>query len=227
MLRCTAWGPQEQDDGAQDDTESLADGYASVASGLASTLPSGIETPSEIDLRKRNEGARVSSPAALYGKRACPLSIAEGWGARALAGPKQLYQVLEQQKASVATGQLMGSDHTYVIPGQERRAMTLSAQVRGGVPLPRTLQPSPPSSSGPYGTSACAEAVGGAAEGGAVRRGRGARPRGADWGGEGRARAAPCPPRGCSSLTHHALCPIPRSSRRWTMPSCASCTKCG
>ena len=45
---------QEEED--QEDTESLADGYASVASGLASSLPSGIETPAEIDLRKTSEG---------------------------------------------------------------------------------------------------------------------------------------------------------------------------
>lgn len=47
--------PQEEG-GEEDDTESLADGLASVASGFASSLPSGIETPSEVDLRKSKEG---------------------------------------------------------------------------------------------------------------------------------------------------------------------------
>jgi len=47
--------PQEEED--LEDTESLAASYASVASGLASSLPSGIETPAEIDLRKTSEGA--------------------------------------------------------------------------------------------------------------------------------------------------------------------------
>jgi splicing factor 3B subunit 2 len=86
---------QDQD---QADTESLADGYASVASGLASSLPSGIETPSEIDLRKTSEG------------------------------PKQLYTVLEQQKASVAAGTLMGSEHTYVMPAASKEKMSIAAQ---------------------------------------------------------------------------------------------------
>ena len=88
---------QEED---RDETESLADGYASVASGFASSLPSGIETPSEIDLRKTSEG------------------------------PKQLYTVLEQQKASVGAGALMGSDHTYVVPGAggSKEKMSIAAQ---------------------------------------------------------------------------------------------------
>ena len=32
------------------------------------------------------------------------------------AGDKHLYTVLEQQQAQIAQGNLMGSDHTYVIP---------------------------------------------------------------------------------------------------------------
>ena len=35
---------------------------------------------------------------------------------RPIAGERPLYQVLEQQQAQVG-GNLMGSDHTYVIPG--------------------------------------------------------------------------------------------------------------
>lgn len=33
-----------------------------------------------------------------------------------LAGDRPLYQVLEQQAATIQQGQLMGTDHTYVIP---------------------------------------------------------------------------------------------------------------
>ncbi|CAK0783418.1 hypothetical protein CVIRNUC_006617 [Coccomyxa viridis] len=77
---------EEEEEEPEEDTESLADGLASVASGYNSSLPSGIETPEVIDLRK--------------GK----------------AGERPLYQVLEQQQAQVG-GNLMGSDHTYVIPG--------------------------------------------------------------------------------------------------------------
>lgn len=40
--------------------------------------------------------------------------------ATAAAAPKQLYTVLEQQKAAVGAGTLMGSEHTYVIPGKVR-----------------------------------------------------------------------------------------------------------
>ena len=99
-----------QDDEDREETESLADGYASVASGFASTLPSGIETPSEIDLRKTSEG------------------------------PKQLYTVLEQQKASVGTGALMGSEHTYVIPGgaqQGKEKLSIAAQASPGAEASR------------------------------------------------------------------------------------------
>lgn len=52
---CTSFTPSQEEEDLED-TESLADGYASVASGLASSLPSGIETPAEIDLRKTSEG---------------------------------------------------------------------------------------------------------------------------------------------------------------------------
>ena len=94
---------QEDEEEDLEDTESLADGLASVASGFASSLPSGIETPAEIDLRKTSEG------------------------------PKQLYTVLEQQKATVGAGALMGSDHTYVIPGAQqpgKEKLSIAAQAR-------------------------------------------------------------------------------------------------
>lgn len=94
----------DEDEEERDETESLADGYASVASGFASSLPSGIETPSEVDLRKTSE---------------------------AVGAPKQLYTVLEQQKAAVGAGTLMGSEHTYVIPGQQgKEKLSIAAQKR-------------------------------------------------------------------------------------------------
>lgn len=34
----------------------------------------------------------------------------------AAAAPRALYQVLEEKKAQVGTGQLFGSQHTYVMP---------------------------------------------------------------------------------------------------------------
>ncbi|KAL4438493.1 hypothetical protein ABPG77_000141 [Micractinium sp. CCAP 211/92] len=95
---------EEEEEEDQDDSESLADGYASVASGFASSLPSGIETPSEVDLRKSSEAA---------------------------GAPRQLYTVLEQKQASVGAGALMGSDHTYVIPGKEKEGKApLGAKAR-------------------------------------------------------------------------------------------------
>ena len=48
---------EEEEEEPEEDTESLADGLASVASGYNSSLPSGIETPEVIDLRKGKAGA--------------------------------------------------------------------------------------------------------------------------------------------------------------------------
>lgn len=62
---------EEEEEEEEDDTESLADGIASIASGYNSSLPSGIETPEVIDLRKGKAGAR---PAPTLGSRdACIL----------------------------------------------------------------------------------------------------------------------------------------------------------
>lgn len=96
---------EEEEEGASggevDDSASLADGLASVASGLASTLPSGIDTPSEIDLRKGKD-----------------------------TGPRQLYTVLEQTAATGGAGVIMGSDHTYVLPGTGEKKLSIAAQKR-------------------------------------------------------------------------------------------------
>lgn len=48
---------EEEEEEEEEDTESLADGIASIASGYNSSLPSGIETPDVIDLRKGKAGA--------------------------------------------------------------------------------------------------------------------------------------------------------------------------
>lgn len=45
--------------------------------------------------------------------------------------PRQLYTVLEQKQANVGAGTLMGSDHTYVIPGKEgKEKAPLGAKAR-------------------------------------------------------------------------------------------------
>eukprot|EP00891_Asterochloris_glomerata_P003652 jgi/Astpho2/3652/Aster-07854 len=79
--------PMGVEDAVPDDVASL-DGMSSVATGVSS-LPSGLETPEVLDLRKAKAG-----------------------------GEKHLYTVLEQQQAGIAAGNLMGSDHTYVMPDQ-------------------------------------------------------------------------------------------------------------
>jgi hypothetical protein len=49
---------------------------------------------------------------------------------------KALYTVLEQQQASVGQGNIMGSDHTYVIPGAEKaRGGTAGAALKKCAPL--------------------------------------------------------------------------------------------
>ena len=72
---------EEEEEEPEEDTESLADGIASIASGYNSSLPSGIETPEVIDLRKGKAGASLTSLKAAPGA-ACtwplPLSRAVG-----------------------------------------------------------------------------------------------------------------------------------------------------
>lgn len=48
------------------------------------------------------------------------------------AGDKQLYTVLEQQQAQIAQGNLMGSDHTYVIPQAGTGTATQERRPAGG-----------------------------------------------------------------------------------------------
>lgn len=53
---------EEEEEEDEEDTESLADGITSIASGYNSSLPSGIETPEVIDLRKGKPGACTPPP---------------------------------------------------------------------------------------------------------------------------------------------------------------------
>lgn len=71
--------------------ESAVTGTMSVETGFASSLPSGLETPDAIDLRKATDKAA-----------------------------KQLYTVLEQKNAHVDRSTLVGSDHVYVVPEKEK-----------------------------------------------------------------------------------------------------------
>ena len=92
---------EDEEDGSESDEEgggdaaAFADGTASTMSGLASSIPGGLETPVEVQLRKAAEQHAAAAPEA----------------------PKQLYQVLEQQKTGVGATGIMGSSHVYVVPG--------------------------------------------------------------------------------------------------------------
>ncbi|KAF5840669.1 hypothetical protein DUNSADRAFT_15912 [Dunaliella salina] len=92
---------------SDDEVSALADGIstgiqsgmASGYSGIASSLPSGIETPDvSVQLRKGHE---TEQP--------------------------QLYQVLEQRQAPLAPGTLLGTDHVYVLPGQQKKGGVVSS----------------------------------------------------------------------------------------------------
>jgi len=77
------------DEGADEGTAAADVDEAALAAGTASTissLVSGLETPSEVDVRKAG------------------------------AAPKALYSVLEQREAHVSATSLMGASHTYVVP---------------------------------------------------------------------------------------------------------------
>lgn len=84
---------ESEDDSDEEKEEDDAGGLtedqiaAGTASGIASSVAAGLETPDVLDLRKK-------------------------------AAPQQLYTVLEQREASVG-GAMMGSSHTYVVPGKD------------------------------------------------------------------------------------------------------------
>mmetsp|Transcript_29786 Transcript_29786/g.41131 ORF Transcript_29786/g.41131 Transcript_29786/m.41131 type:complete len:587 (+) Transcript_29786:190-1950(+) len=105
--KTTRWGDlmeeeeeesEEEDEDEDDDDETMSHATEEdITTGIASisSIPSGVETPDTIDLRKKT-GAGGEAPAT--------------------QPPRALYQVLEQQETSVG-GALMGSSHTYVVPG--------------------------------------------------------------------------------------------------------------
>ena len=82
---------EDGEDGEELTEEQIADGTASGFTSMAS-LPSGVETPDVIDLRKKSGTGGDETP--------------------------QLYQVLQEQEASVG-GAVMGSAHTYALPGAD------------------------------------------------------------------------------------------------------------
>ncbi|KAF8068310.1 SF3B2 [Scenedesmus sp. PABB004] len=87
---------QEQEEEELPDEADIMQGIATDATGISS-LQSGLETP-DVALNLRKQGDSLA-------------------GTESAQNP-QLYTVLEQRKASVGAG-LLGTDHTYVIPGAE------------------------------------------------------------------------------------------------------------
>jgi splicing factor 3B subunit 2 len=82
------------------DQEAILAGIATDVTGLSSSLPSGIES-SEVTLNLRKSSDSVA-------------------GTDSAMAP-QLFTVLEQRKAAVGQSTLMGTEHVYVIPGQEQK----------------------------------------------------------------------------------------------------------
>mmetsp|Transcript_2621 Transcript_2621/g.2913 ORF Transcript_2621/g.2913 Transcript_2621/m.2913 type:complete len:603 (-) Transcript_2621:439-2247(-) len=100
----------EEEEDEEEDDETMSVGTAddeAIAAGIASisSMPSGLETPDTMDLRK---GKATDN--------------------------RELYQVLEMQQASVG-GSLMGSSHTYVMPGAEGAAAAAAAAPKKGADL--------------------------------------------------------------------------------------------
>ena len=93
------WGALEDVDESEDESEGESDEEGSLAEGsepdaaeeAAGAEPEALEP---LDLRKEKRGKGEEDE-----------------------GPPQLYRVLDVEDASVAEGSLMGSAHTYVVPG--------------------------------------------------------------------------------------------------------------
>lgn len=94
----------DADDAMDDGTETPLVGAASMASGLG--------TPDTIDLRKGLRRDGVETPITPVPDE-----------------PRQLYTVLEQQAAHVGAGQIVGTTHTYVVPGAGAAAADGTASV--------------------------------------------------------------------------------------------------
>jgi splicing factor 3B subunit 2 len=141
---------EEEEEEEEVDTESLADGISSIASGYNSSLPSGIETPEVLNLRKGAAGASslqcivVSQMLRKCDRMAHSMSKVseqdcQRYSVLACAGEKPLYQVLEQRAAAVGDN-LLGSDHTYVIPGAGGAAAA-AAKVSGAAAARKCAPP--------------------------------------------------------------------------------------
>ena len=95
------------------ETPMTTDGISSVQTGL--------EVDGVIDLRKRAVVSGLETPD----------TLASGSYYQASSGvSKELYQVIqEKQVTGGTTGQLFGSDRTYVIPGQESSSANVTSAV--------------------------------------------------------------------------------------------------
>jgi len=107
---------EEEEEAGEGEDPETADGLRTGVATTA-TLPPGVATPAMVDIRKQVPDS------------AAPTPLPAG-------APKELYTVLEQQKASLGATSLMGSAHTYAIPGgKDKKAEALAKlnSVRGEV----------------------------------------------------------------------------------------------
>ena len=98
---------EEEEEGEEmDEEEDAADGLATPSglitpSGMASAVPSGLETPEFIELRKQRPDLEDDDD----------------------GRPRNLYTVLPEQTRNVGGTNLMGSQHGYDIAGQKPRVL--------------------------------------------------------------------------------------------------------
>ena len=103
---------EEEEDG--DDQSALGEDEISAGISSVSSVPSGLATPDQINLRKETGGG-LATPLSSSGVDT-PDSVAHG----APPSQQQLYQVISQREAKVG-GAAFGSSHTYNLPGQGGR----------------------------------------------------------------------------------------------------------
>ena len=121
---------EEEEDG--DDQSALGEDEISAGISSVSSVPSGLATPDQINLRKETGGG-LATPLSSSGVDT-PDSVAHG----APPSQQQLYQVISQREAKVG-GAAFGSSHTYNLPGQGGSGKPASGKP-GGVEL--ALDPS-------------------------------------------------------------------------------------
>ena len=121
---------EEEEDG--DDQSALGEDEISAGISSVSSVPSGLATPDQINLRKETGGG-LATPLSSSGVDT-PDSVAHG----APPSQQQLYQVISQREAKVG-GAAFGSAHTYNLPGQGSGGKPASGKP-GGVEL--ALDPS-------------------------------------------------------------------------------------